>query len=175
MALALLALAGAHLCHHASAEPVCPTVVFGAALAAGLCAFAVVVLAGSRSGAPAVLVQAARWVAAMRLGPLTALVGCAGALPLVLLMANDGAPEPPFALFAFTTLVCGALLCAAGLLAAARFAMALAERIVLVFVAAFRLAASRADVRWSRRYALVPLGIGRHVARRGPSRAPPLR
>jgi hypothetical protein len=196
--LAVLAQAGGALCshrvvlavhHHAmdamagmpaaapvpEAAGVCPCILYAAAVAAGLCVLAVVALAGSRSGAPAIVVQAARLVARLRLAPLTAAVALAGAIPLAAVLATDGVPVGLAAFAVLAALIAGALLTALGLSAGARLVLAFARRLVDALAAAFRLLAPGADAPWTPRRAPVFAAAGVRLARRQPSRAPPLR
>jgi hypothetical protein len=179
LAIAVLAATGAHVCHHAEAggagEGLCPTLIFAAALASGLCLLSLAAFVRVRSQDPGVLTATARLVAGARLGPLTAAVGIAGALPLVAILAMDGGLSGVPALAALAALAGGALLTALGLVAAARLVLAFAERLVVAALAALRLFDPGGEARW----ALVPdppfVPAGVRLARRRPSRAPPVR
>ncbi|HEV3087576.1 MAG TPA: hypothetical protein VGX96_10170 [Candidatus Elarobacter sp.] len=198
LGVAVLAAAGAHVCHHhvlahapalmtgmpmpaadaEAAEGLCPVLIYAAALAAGLCLLSLLALARARAKNPAILATLARLVAAQRLAPLTAAVGLAGALPLTAILALDGgltALSGLPALAALAALIAGALLTALGLAGAARTVVALTERLVVALAAVLRLLAPGADAPW----ALVPESVlvaaGARLARRRPSRAPPVR
>jgi hypothetical protein len=198
LGVAVLAAAGAHVCHHEvlghthaalaggvsglglaasdpeGAEGLCPILVFAAGLAAGLCLLALLALAHVRSRNPAVLRAAARLVAAQRLAPLTAAVGLAGAAPLGAILALDGGLSGVPAFVALGALVAGALLTALALAGAARLVLALAERLVVVLTAVLRVLAPGAGAAWATAAdpLLVPAGV--QLARRRPSRAPPV-
>ena len=134
---------------------------------------AVVVLVASRAGAPAVLVAAARRIADARLGRLTAVVGLAGALPLVAILASEGGIAGLPALGALAALVAGAFASALALTGAARVVLAFARRLAVAIAAAFRLLAPGSDAPWAAGFGplLVPAGV--RMSRRRPSRAPP--
>ena len=172
---AMGAMAGMPVTAAPDAEGICPCIVYAAAVAALLCLFALVALAGARTGAPAVLLQAARLIAGLRLAPLTAGLGLAGAVPLAAILATDGVPVGGAAFAVVAALLGGALLTALALSAAARFAVALARRIVVALAAAFRLFVPGADAPWTPRRAPVLVFAGVRLARRRPSRAPPYR
>jgi hypothetical protein len=186
LGVAVLAAAGAHVCHHEvlghshaalapeGAEGLCPILVFAAGLAAGLCLLALLALAHVRSRNPAVLTATARLVAAQGLGPLAAAVGLAGVAPLAAILALDGGLAGTPALVAFAALVAGALLTALALAGTARLVLALAERLVVVLAAVLRLLAPGGAAAWATVAdpLLVPAGVS--LARRRPSRAPPV-
>jgi len=193
MGVAALARTGAALCGHRvlahhhdpamamagmtaapAADGICPILLYGAAVAAALCALAVVVLAASREGAPAVLVAAARRVAGVSVGPLTGAIGLAGAAPLGLILASEGGVAGLPALGALAALLAGAFASAFALAGAARVVLAFARRLAVALAAAFRLLVPGADAPWlvARQPLLVPAGV--RIARRRPSRAPPV-
>jgi hypothetical protein len=197
--LAVLAQAGVHVCGHHVALPhdhamaiaglalssaahgpeisegICPIVLYAAGTAAGLGLLALLVLAGSRASAPVVVTVAARILARMRLGPLTALIGCAGAVPVVAILASEGVPEGPMALLALAGLIVGAFLTAVSLAGTARLVLSAAERLVVALIAAFRLLAPGADAPWLPHRGPVLVAGGVRLVRSRPSRAPPLR
>ncbi len=198
--VAALARAGAALCghrvlvhHHAEAmggvtmgagsmaaavppaDGVCPILLLAAAAAAAVCLLAVVVLVASRAGAPAVLVAAARWIAAIRVGPLTGGIGLAAAIPLVAILANEGNLRELPALSALALLLlAGAFVSALAFAGAARVVLGFARRLAVAIAAAFRLLVPGAGAPWALRWepVLVPARIG--SGRRRPSRAPPV-
>lgn len=195
--LAVLAHAGFHVCSHhvtllhdhpavmsgmampgTSASPdadagICPVVLYAAAVAAALCLLALLALAGSRASAPAAVTAAARVVSRLRLAPLTAVLGLAGAVPLAAILASEGVPTGLPALGAFVALVIGAFLAALAVAAGARFVLSCARRLAVALAAAFRLLAPGADAPWLPRRAPVLAAAGVRLARRRPSRAPP--
>ena len=196
LGIAVLAAAGAHVCHHTvlahahpalaggitgvalsapdpDAEGLCPILVYAAGLAAGLCLLIVLAVVRARSRHPALLTAAVRLLAAQRLGPLTAAVGLAGLLPLAAILALDGGVGGTPALVALAALVAGALLSSLALESAARAVLAVAERLVVVLAAVLRLLAPRGATAWARLSdpLLVPSGV--LLARHRPSRAPP--
>jgi hypothetical protein len=199
LGVAVLAAAGAHVCHHhvlahahaalaggisgvalpvpdpEDAEGLCPILVYAAGLAAGLCLLALLALVRACSRNTALLAATARLVAAQRLAPLAAAVGLAGAVPLGAILALDGGLGGAPAVAAFAALVAGALLTALALAGAAQVVLALAERLVVALTAVLRLLSPGADTRWAivADPLLVPAGVG--LARRRPSRAPPVR
>jgi len=183
VALAVLAEAGVHVCHHhvaqlpagSPSEGICPVVLYAAAVAAGLCLLAAIVLAGSRKTAPAVVIAAARLVVGLKLGPLTALVGVAGAVSVTAVLASEGIPDGPSALIPVAGLLIGALLSALSLAGIARFILAAAERLFVALVRAFRLLVPGADTPWTAHHGPILAGSGICLAYRRPARAPPLR
>src|ERR1700681_4556727 len=198
LGIAVLAAAGAHVCHHAvlahahpalaggisglgphapdpeEAEGLCPILVYAAGLAAGLCLLIVLAVVRARSRHPALLTAAVRLLAAQRLGPLTAAGGLARLLPLAAILALDGGVGGTPALVALAALVAGALLSSLALESAARAVLAVAERLVVVLAAVLRLLAPRGATAWARLSdpLLVPSGV--RLARHRPSRAPPV-
>jgi hypothetical protein len=193
--LAVLAQAGGAFCSHrvvltvhqhatsamsgmpaaADAGGVCPCILYAAAVAATLCLIALIALAGAKTGAPSVLMQAARFVAGLRLAPLSVGLGVAGAIPLAATLASDGVPAGWPALVVVAALVTGALLTALALSASARFVVTLARRLVVALAAAFRLLVPGDDAPWTPRRGPVLVTAGVRPARRRPSRAPPIR
>lgn len=177
-ALSFLAFAGAHVCsHHHDAGPagLCPTLLYGAAVAATLCLLAVVTVAASRAGAPVVLRSVARSIARLRVGPLTLGLALLGALPLAAMAAGEGLPEGAGAPVAVAALVAGAFIAALTLVGAARLVLRFAERVLRALTRAARLIPGADAPRLVVRRELVPLACGVRIARRTPSRAPPLR
>jgi hypothetical protein len=198
LALAALAHAGFHVCAHRLAqahahaammhgmamhepaafavepdEGLCPVVLYAAAVAGALFLLALVTLLASRATAPAALVAAARLVSGVRLAPLTALMGAAGAVPLVAILLGEGVPSGPPALAALAALGAGAFLAALALAAGARVVLSFARRLAVALAAAFRLLVPGADTPWTPRRAAVLVPVGVRLARRTPSRAPP--
>ncbi len=198
LVVAVLAAAGAHVCHHhvlahaptlaggltGMAMPVshpdadeglCPVLTYAAGLAAALCLLALLALLRARARNPAVLTALARLVAGQRLAPLTAAVGLAGAIPLLAILALDGGMSGVPALAGLAGLLAGALLTALGLAAAARAVISFAERLVVALAAVFSFLARGAETPWALRgdSLFVPAGV--RLARRRPSRAPPVR
>jgi hypothetical protein len=193
--VAALARAGAALCGHrvvlvhhhvpamtmagtvADAAPavagICPILLYAAGVAAALCVLAVIVLAASRDGAPAVLVAAARRIGGMQVGSLTAAIGLAGAAPLVAILATEGGLAGLPALGALASLLAGAFATALALAGAARVVLAFARRVAVALAAAFRLLAPGAGARWAVAGDPVFVPAGVRLARRRPSRAPP--
>jgi len=156
------------------ADGICPILLYAAAFAAAVCVLAVVVLLASRAGAPAVLVAAARRVAALRFGPLTAVIGLAGAVPLAAILTTEGGVTGLAAAGAVTALIAGAFVSALAVAGAARVILAFARRLAVALAAAFRLLVPGGG-------ALRPAGgepllvaAGIRLARRRPSRAPPV-
>jgi hypothetical protein len=194
MGVAALARTGAALCGHRvlvhhhdpamamagmtaaapAADGICPILLYGATVAAALCVLAVVVLVASREGAPALLVAAARRMAGVPVGPLSGAIGLAGAVPLGLILASEGGVAGLPALGALAALLAGAFASAFALAGAARVVLAFARRLAVVLAAAFRLLIPGAEAPWlvARQPLLVPAGV--RIARRRPSRAPPV-
>ena len=170
-AMAMAGMAGAAA---PAADGICPILLYGAAVAAALCVLAVFVLVASSEGAPALLVAAARRVACVSVGPLTGAIGLAGAVPLGLILASEGGVAGLPALGALAALLAGAFASAFALAGAARVVLAFARRLVVAIVAAFRLLVPGAYAPWlvARQPLLVPAGV--RIARRRPSRAPPV-
>lgn len=192
--VAALARAGAALCghrvlvhHHAPgmamaavptaavpADGICPILLYAAAVAGALCVLAVVVLLASRAGAPAVLAAAARWVAGLQFGPLTAVIGLAGAAPLAAILASEGGVTGLSAAGALAALVAGAFAGALALAGAARVVLAFARRLAVALAAAFRLLVPGGGALRFVGWEPLPSAAGMRLARRRPSRAPPV-
>ncbi len=196
--VAALARAGAGLCdrrllghHHAAtamahhagmtmpvapAEGVCPILVYAGLVAAALCLFALGALVAGRARPGPVAAAAARLVLGLRLGRLTALLGLAGGVPLAAISISEQGLRlgGPAALAALAALAGGALLAALALVGTARALLALTRRLVGALAAAFRLLVPGADAPWAPRRALVLAPAGVRLARRRPSRAPPV-
>ena len=200
LGIAVLAAAGAHVCHrhvalahvHALAtgmhgampipgaeapdadEGLCPVLVYAAAVAAGLYLLALAGLIGLRAKLPSALTAAARMVAGFRLAPLTAALGLAGAVPLAAILALDGGLAGLPALAAVGALVAGAFLSALALAGAARLVLALARRLVFALIAVLRLLAPGGERTWAGLRQPVFAVAAARLARRRPSRAPPV-
>ena len=152
---------------------ICPILLYGAAVAAALCVLAIIVLGSSRDGAPAMVVSAARWIAAVPAAPLTGALALAGAAPLVAILATEGGIAGLPALGALAALLAGAFAAALALALAARVVLAFARRVAVALTTAFGLLVPGAGAVWtvSGDPLLVPAGV--RLARRRPSRAPP--
>jgi len=197
--IAVLAAAGAHLCHHPAAahghaliaagmtgmvmpagapepaEGLCPVLVYAAGVAAGLSLLALLALVRVRTRNPAVFTALARLVAGQRPAPLAGAVALAGLVPLAAILALDGGLSGLPALAGLAVLLAGALLTAFGLAGAARLVLSFAERLVVALAVVLRLLAPGGEARWALVLdpLLVPAGV--RLARRRPSRAPPVR
>lgn len=170
---AATAMAGMAAAAAPAAEGICPILLYGAAVAAASCVLAVAVLAASRDHAPEVLVAAARVVSGVSVGPLTGLIGLAGAVPLALILASDGGVAGLPAIGALAALLAGAFASALALAGTARVVLAFARRLAVVLAAAFTALVRGSDAPWAALSdpLLVPAGV--RLARRRPSRAPP--
>lgn len=153
----------------------CPVLLYASIVAAVLCVFALVSLLAMRPQASSVAVAAARIVLRLRFGPLTALLFAAGSIPLTLAIAMDGGLLGPAPLVGGVLLVVAAGMSALALIGIARAVLAFARRLVVALATVFRLLVPGADAPWTplREPLLVPAGV--RLARRRPSRAPPLR
>ncbi len=160
----------------AAPEGVCPILLYAGLAAAALCLLALGTLLAGRTRPAAVAAAAARLVLGLRLARITALLGLAGAVPLAaILVSEDGwqlAGLP--ALAALAALAGGALLAALALVGAARAVLGLARRLVVALVLGLRLPAPGPPPARPRRPAAGPAPAGLRLARRRPSRAPPL-
>jgi hypothetical protein len=154
---------------------ICPALLYASVVAAVLCLFALASLVAMRPRASAVAVAAARIVLALRLGPLTALLCLAGSIPLTLAIAMDGMLIGPAPLVAGVLLFGSAGLTALALIGIARTVMAFARRLVVALATAFRLLIPGADAPWARLHEPLLVSAGVAIARRRPSRAPPVR
>ncbi len=153
---------------------VCPILLYAAAVAVALCLLALIVLVAARAGAPAVLVAAARWIGGLRVGPLSAIIGLAGAVPLAAMLVSDGGVAGLPALGALAMLIAGAFAGALALATAARIVLAFARRLAVALAAAFRLLVPGADAPWLlARDPLLAAAVV-HAPRRRASRAPPV-
>jgi hypothetical protein len=152
---------------------ICPAMLYASAVAAVLCLFALVSLVAMRPRPSLVAIAAARIVLALRLGPLTALLYLAGAVPLAFAIAMDGMLIGPAPLVGGSLLFVAAALGALALIGIARTVMAFARRLAVALATVFRLLVPGADAPWAPWYEplLVSAGVG--IARRRPSRAPP--
>jgi hypothetical protein len=154
---------------------ICPAMLYASAVAAVLCLFALLSLIAMRPRASAVAIAAARIVLALRLGPLTALLCLGGAVPLTLATAMDGMLIGPAPLVGGLLLFVAAALGALALIGIARTVMAFACRLAVALATVFRLLLPGANAPWAPWHEplLVSAGVG--IARRRPSRAPPVR
>lgn len=153
----------------------CPILLYASIVAGVLCLFALVSLLAMRLPASTVALAAARIVLALRFGPLAALLFVAGSVPLTLAIAMDGDLLGPAPLVGGLFLIFAAGLSALALIGIARTVMAFARRLVVALATVFRLLIPGADAPWTplREPLLVPAGV--RLARRRPSRAPPVR
>jgi len=151
----------------------CPILV-GIAVFGALCYLAAVAaLLALRPSVRELTLTSARLVWGTRLFPLAGLLALIGAVPIAACIVAEGVPAPSGIAVAALFLCAAALLVAAVLLAAARVVLAFARRLVAAFLAAFRFDPARVVLRLPLHPALVPAGV--LVARRRPSRAPPIR
>ncbi|HEX3467531.1 MAG TPA: hypothetical protein VHT05_05580 [Candidatus Elarobacter sp.] len=152
----------------------CP-ILSVAALAAGALYLAALIVVLALRPRPAELAfAAARLVVGLRLGPLTAALAAIAAVPLGGALLMDGAPGITPYLAAIFLAACAAL--GAGvLIALSRFVLSFAHRLVVALLAPPARLAPGAGAPWLGRRALVPVPAGVRLARRRPSRAPPIR
>jgi hypothetical protein len=157
------------------AETMCPALVYASLVAAILCLFALFSLIAMRPCASVLAVTAARIIVALRVGPLTALLCLAGGVPLTFALAVDGHVASSAPLIGAPLLLVAAALSALALVGSARIVLAIARRLAVTIIAAFQLLSPNAHRPWIALRApfLVPAGV--RLARRRPSRAPPLR
>lgn len=152
----------------------CPILVGIAAFGALCYVVAVIALFVLRPSVRELTLSSARLVGAARLGPLAGMLALAGAIPVGAMIVADGMPAPAEIAVAGIFLVAAALLAAGILLALARIVLVFARRIVVALLSTLRLdALAPRTLRLHLRPALVPAGV--LIARRRPSRAPPIR
>ncbi|HTJ25050.1 MAG TPA: hypothetical protein VMA36_02695 [Candidatus Limnocylindria bacterium] len=153
----------------------CPVLVWASIVAGILCLFALVSLLAMRPRPATVAFAAARFVTALRVGPLTALLCLAGSIPLTAATAMDGGFVGLGPLVGAALLVVAAALSALALVGVSRAVLSFARRLAGALVAAFRLLVPGAESApfGFREPLLIPAGV--RLARRRPSRAPPLR
>lgn len=158
---------------HAGAP--CPILV-GIAIFGALCyLIAVAALVSLRPSIREFALTSARVVSGARLAPLTAIIALLGAVPVGVCVVADGMPTAAGLGVAAVFLSAAALVSAAVLIAASHFVIACARRFVDAFLATLRMPVPRSDGPLRTRRALAPVGAGVLVARRRPSRAPPVR
>jgi len=152
----------------------CPILV-GIAVFGALCYLAAVLaLFALRPSVRELTLTSARLVRGTRLFPLTGLLALIGAVPIGAMTVADGMAAPAEIVVAALFLCAAAMLAAVVLLAGARVVLACARRLVVALLTALRLeAAPPVSLRLQLRPALIPAGV--LVARRRPSRAPPIR
>jgi len=153
----------------------CPILLWTAAGAGALCLAALIAILVVRPRAADLAVASAKLVLGLRLAPTAALLAVAGAIPLAVALAFDGATGGIAPYVAAVALAVSALLGAGALSGIARIILACARRIVVALLAAPRWLRPDSDVPWLSRPALVPIPSGTRLARRRPSRAPPIR
>ncbi len=158
----------------AAAPAPCPILVGAAILAAVLYAAAIVTIVVTRPSASELAFAAARLVAGTRFVPLATALGAIAAVPLGGLLVMDGAEvTTPYVAAVFLALA--AILGAALLHAAARVTLAFGRRLVDALLAAPSWVARNLATPRTAAYCVVPVRPGARLARRRPSRAPPLR
>jgi len=91
-----------------------------------------------------------------------------------LILATEGGMTGLPALGALAALLAGALAGALALAGAARVVLAFARRLAVALAAAFRLLVPGADAPWAVAHEPLLVSAGARIARRRPSRAPPV-
>ena len=158
---------------HAGAP--CPILV-GIAIFGAVCYLvAVVALVALRPSIREFALTSAHVVSGARLAPLTVVIALLGAVPVGAVVVADGMPTPAGLALATVFLSAAALVVAAVLIAASHFVIACARRFVNALLATQRMPVPRSDGPLRTRRALAPVAAGVLVARRRPSRAPPVR
>jgi hypothetical protein len=156
-------------------DMMCPVLLWASLVAGILCLFALISLFAMRPRAAAVALVAAHLVTTLRVGPLTALLCLIGSVPLTAATAMDGGFVGLGPLVGAVLLVAAAGLSACALVGVSRIVLSFARRLVGALIASFRLLApgGAAAAFGIREPLLAPAGV--QLARRRPSRAPPLR
>jgi hypothetical protein len=156
-------------------DMMCPVLLWASLVAGILCLFALISLLAMRPRAAAVALVAARFVTALRVGPLTALLCLIGSVPLTAATAMDGGFVGLGPLVGAVLLVAAAGLSAFALVGVSRVVLSFACRLVGALIASFRLLDPTGDPATFgvREPLLAPAGV--QLARGRPSRAPPLR
>jgi hypothetical protein len=168
-----IAALGGALEMHAGAP--CPILV-GIALFGAVCYLvAVAALLALRPSVREFALTSAHVVSGARLVPLTAIIALLGAVPVGAVVVADGMPTPAGLALAAFFLSAAALVAATVLIAAAHLVIACARRFVDALLAALQLPLPRSGAPLRVRLAPAPVAAGVLVARRRPSRAPPVR
>ncbi len=157
------------------ASGACPILLMATAIAAGFSMIAIVTIVLLRPSAGDVAVASARLIVRVRFSRLTALFGAAGALPLAAMLVSDGIAGGATPFLAALFVAAAAASVAALLLATARCILTFARRLVTALVAALRLLMLDANPPATFVQRRVRVAAGVILARRRPSRAPPLR
>jgi len=153
----------------------CP-ILIGVALFGALCYLAALAaLLAARPSPRELALISARVVCGIRFAPLAAVIALVGAVPVGAMIVADGVPAPAGIAIAVAFLTAAALVAASVLWALARVIVASARRFVVALLAALRLCVEHAGAPLRRRRQLVPVSAGVLIARRRPSRAPPVR
>jgi hypothetical protein len=153
----------------------CP-ILIGVALFGAFCYLAALAaLIAVRPSPREVALTSARVVCGIRFAPLAALITLVGAVPVGALILADGVPAPGGIAIAAVFLTAAALAAAGVLIAIARVVIACARRIVVALLAALHVSLQESGAPLRRRQHLVPVSAGVLIARRRPSRAPPVR
>lgn len=152
----------------------CPALLYASLVAGILCLFALIVLVAMRPCASRAAVTAARVIVGLRVGPLTGLLCLAGSVPLTVALAVDGDLVGTGPLIGAPLLLLAAALSAFALVGCARAVLALARRLVVTIIAAFQLLAPSAQTPWFALRTPILVAAGVRLARRRPSRAPPV-
>jgi hypothetical protein len=152
----------------------CPVLTGAAIVAALLYVAALAVVLVLRPRPAELAVAAARLVLGVRFAPLAGALAAIAAVPLGGALVMDGAAGTTPYVAAIFLAAC-ALLGAWALTAAARFVLFFARRLVVALLAAPRRLVPGSDAPWLGAQAVAPIPAGVRLARRRPSRAPPLR
>lgn len=153
----------------------CP-ILIGVAVFGALCYLAALAaLLATRPSPRELALISARVVCGVRFAPLAAVIALVGAVPVGAMIVADGVPVPAGIAIAAVFLGAAALVAASVLWALARLIVACARRFVVALLAALRVALQGRGAPLRRRQLLVPVSAGVLVARRRPSRAPPVR
>ena len=152
----------------------CPILVVAALAAAALYVLALGAVLIARPSLSELAVVSARILLGLRFAPLAALLAVAGAVPLGAAIVMDGDLTGAAPLLAGCFLIVAAVLSAWVLHGIARQVLAFVRRLAVALAAAFRLLVPGADAPWC--FVLDPLLVpaGVRLARRRPSRAPPV-
>ncbi|HZO95567.1 MAG TPA: hypothetical protein VFB22_17595 [Candidatus Baltobacteraceae bacterium] len=158
----------------AGVAPLCPVLVWAAAAAGGLYLLALVCLLALRASPREMAVASARLVLRCGLVPRAALIAAAAAPPVGALVLSDGLPDAALLALAAGFVVLLSLFGAVAAALAARIVVAFARRFVVALVRALRLLLAPPHAPRLVLLSEAPAACGVALARRRPSRAPPV-
>lgn len=152
----------------------CPALFWASVVTGALYLVALVAMVWLRPSPAELAVSSARLVVGLRFAPLSALVAVVSGVPLAAIVAMEGPPGPLVIALAAGFLAVAAALGAVALLGLGHLILAFARRLVGAIIAAFRLLAPGGERTWHALPVPPLAAAGLLLARRRPSRAPPV-